>query len=329
MGIHGGVSEQMSRSYWVAIVAVIGLVFAGPVEGRTVGHGERCSLTATELAKDPNNGKLPTMRMSVEHDIQSIAGSLQTISQKPASPYEKRNAEAQERVAWWTPWFWGIAVLEALVTLAGVVLVYRTLKYTGRTAAYQKIATRAALAAARDSKRAADAAEKAIKVNRDIGRAQVRAYLGLDVVSGDVAIGKPIKFQVRITNHGQSPASEIAIASCVVVRSPNWGWDDNEKMPGGQIPCVTLHPNGFFDVFPDVFPPVVLTDQMTAALRGNQSCVFCRVIVVFKDVFKSNWEARFSFEFSGDDCFGSGKPRISSRGNCVKRINDGATTGHT
>ncbi|WP_344185384.1 hypothetical protein, partial [Microbacterium flavum] len=193
--------------------------------------------------KPPANNATQTSPSSLAPDLKRIAGALEAEARKPPSDYERRNVEAQEMVAAWTPWIAIVATLEMFITAAGVILVGFTLYHTKRAAD-------ASRDAADEAKRASNAAEKSIKVARDVGRAQVRAYLGFDVISGDIAPGRPIKFHVRATNHGQSPAIDVAIASCVVVRQLNWEWEDEEKIPEGQFPRITIHPNGFYDTFP-------------------------------------------------------------------------------
>lgn len=193
-----------------------------------------------------------------------------------------------------------------------------TLDHARRDSKRQSDEMQASIAAAQQS---ADAAKKAIKVTRDIGRTQARAYLGFDVVYGAVVAGKPIRFQVRIKNHGISPANEAAIASSVVVRGKHWEWGDEVYQPlPDSRPSITIHPSGHYDIFPDMDPPQIMTEHIISMLRAEEACVFCRVTAIFMDEFRQNWEVGFFFEFSGEDCFRHGKPRISAKGNYKNRI---------
>jgi hypothetical protein len=113
------------------VIAVIGLVLSGPVEGNGIGHAGSGNPAVTDAANKPNGDLQPSASAA---DVQRIASALEAISQKPPSADEKRNADAEEWVAWWTPWIIGIAFLEILITAGGVVLVGFTLHHTKRAA---------------------------------------------------------------------------------------------------------------------------------------------------------------------------------------------------
>ncbi|HOY79521.1 MAG TPA: hypothetical protein PLN33_17015 [Hyphomonadaceae bacterium] len=86
-----------------------------------------------------------------------------------------------------------------------------------------------------ESKRAAKAAEEAVNVSRDIGRAQTRAYLSIAdakaqriiVLNDDLeTFSAGILATLKIANSGQSPAREIvATVSYSCMKDSDEGWD--------------------------------------------------------------------------------------------------------
>ena len=160
--------------------------------------------------------------------------------------------QSMKRAAWWS--FFAVAL--------GTVLLIWTLSLT------------------RQANRAAQAA---VDVTREIGEAQTRPYLGFNVVSGEVQVGKPLKFHVEITNHGSSPAFEVAVASNAVIRRSNWTWDDEESPVTGKRPSTYMHPKGSFTVFVGTDPPSPLSDEHVRVLRSGDSSVHASVIVFFEE----------------------------------------------
>ena len=204
----------------------------------------------------------------------------------------ERDLTAQQEMARWSLYMLITSALTITITAIGVYYVRDTLLVT-RTAMLD---------------------------TRQIGEAQVRAYLGFEVISGDVAAGKQLKFQVRITNHGQSPAQAVAVASNTMIRSKNWERQSEDGgVISGEYPSVTIHPSGFYDVFTDMDPPIHLSAEVIFNLKDDKSCVFASVLVFYQDVFEIKWESQFCFEFSGTECFQSGKVRISNQGNYTQK----------
>ncbi len=50
-------------------------------------------------------------------------------------------------------------------------------------------------------------------------------------------------------------------------------------------------------------------------LRADRSAVFFSGVVFYDDVFGDRHETHFRYEFSGEECFRTGKLRISKEGN--------------
>ena len=103
-------------------------------------------------------------------------------------------------MAFWAMAMFFAALLGTILTGAGVFLIWRTLEATKRAAV-------AAEGAVTEAKNATKAAQEAVNVTRDIGRAQVRAYVTIKSAAiyfgGDD--GGPF-IQIVAANSGQSPA---------------------------------------------------------------------------------------------------------------------------
>ncbi len=167
---------RMRRLYIVAI----GIALSGSVHAQTVGQSASGNTSASNSQTKPAQNAPPVIPATVQSDISRIAGALETASGKPETVDEKNNAIAQVEIAWWTPWIFGAASFEALITAIGVGLVGFTLYYT---------------------KRAAEAAERAVKVTRNVGRAEVRAYVQISRTSYD-----PDGMAFHVKNFGSTPA---------------------------------------------------------------------------------------------------------------------------
>jgi len=107
-------------------------------------------------------------------------------------PYEKSteyyDLKAQQEMARW-------ALLMLAVTAVGVLYVAVTLK---------------------EAASATLAAQDAVRVTREMGEAQTRAYLGIETIQfTDFATGKIPKCVCVLKNFGQSPASEVQYTSAL------------------------------------------------------------------------------------------------------------------
>jgi hypothetical protein len=284
----------MSRSYWLPIIAAIGLALAWPVEGNAVGRHGGSSANSTNTSKDSLQ---PTISAAVKGDVDRIAGALEAINKKPASPDEKRNADAQESVAWWTPWFLGVAFLEMLITATGVVLVYGTLRYSRRLFEDQKLATKAAQ----------DAVETS--------RAQVRAYLTIDsanfnvvaVVGGEDGDKSHPIIKIMVVNSGQTPAKNFVWAPTIQYiytdffgpkaganpisreRTVAFDW---QSRPGKVIPAEK-------SVGDSLFVPEMSVSQFVAGLDEEAEHIMVRVRIEFEYLDAFNEKTHEDIYFGG------------------------------
>lgn len=213
----------MFKSRWLQYVA-FGLViaFACPVTGQDASQ-ER-----------PNQQEKSAGKTEPEtaHDTAAApkpAAVNPTIT-KPTSPEhvankkKPENGKAQEPLPWYmdrgiwgfagdtiAQWIMSIAGIAATgVSIAALILIAKTLDATREAAEY----TGKAVKVAEDANAAA---RDAVGVTREIGQAQIRAYMSIP----ECNIGMPnppnITFHFWMKNSGQSPARNVGLRICLQI----------------------------------------------------------------------------------------------------------------
>lgn len=222
----------MSRSYWLPIIAAVGLILAfGTIPlwlavEQCRYSGPNSQIYAAQRTTKPKAAHPDPMGLSIQRNLQRIANALDAANEKPPSEYEKRNAQSQEYMACWTPWIFRVALAEMLITLTGVVLVVFTLKYTRDLFEDQRIATQAAK----------DAVETS--------RAEVAAYVTITeamvyhatVVAPAQMYGQLLtNVKIRASNSGQTPARTFRWSPTLqyLAFDPET-WDQASKIVGRQ-----------------------------------------------------------------------------------------------
>lgn len=130
-----------------------------------------------------------------------IAEQRNQASQGPAS-HEVRDLHAQEKMAMWAFWMFVATAATVALTFAALLAILRTLHHTKRAAD-------AAVDMVTEAKATSAAAEATIGVTREIGQAQVRAYLSIKAARAYVDEKDGIVFDVTVENSGQSPAKGV------------------------------------------------------------------------------------------------------------------------
>jgi hypothetical protein len=161
------------------------------------------------------------------------------------------------------------AIIGAWLTASGLVLLLLTLLYTRRTL--------------EESSRAAKAAEDAVEVTREIGRAEVRAYLSLKEFHIRFDSSGTISFKPIIENNGNSPA--IDVETCIKVT----GFGGNDTGPWMlSIPTNDIVAKGIGDT-----DTQYTTDQVKLGLPLLG--VWIEALAIGYDVFDIEVENRSSF----------------------------------
>lgn len=127
--------------------------------------------------------------------------------QKQSQDY--RDLHAQERMARWAFWMLVVAAAGTAVAGYGLVLIKRTWIETKRTA----------------------------DITREMGQAQVRAYLSIDTIKASASVGETevrLSFDVAVKNCGQSPARGVFL---VVDEHRNTDGEPYFRVMFGDIPA--------------------------------------------------------------------------------------------
>lgn len=123
----------------------------------------------------------------IEAAIRDLITEEDKIATEAKESRENRDLEAQEGMAKWAEWMFYATIATVVLTLIALFAIVRTLHHT---------------------RRAADSAELMARETREIGQAQVRAYLGYEDVKISIDGGKVI-LHATLKNSGNSPASRV------------------------------------------------------------------------------------------------------------------------
>jgi hypothetical protein len=262
-------------------VAAIGISLAGSVQAQTVGHRSSNS-SATQSQAKPQTDASPAISVAVQNNIQRIAGALESANKKPPSETDERNAKAQERVANWTPWLFGVALLEAIITAGGVYLVYRTL-----------FATRQAV---RHAERAADAAERALTASRISSEKQLRAYIRFALDMSNPGVFAPnVRLIVNANNENCGLTPAVRVRSAGEVNILPWPPPDPFPEPFDDDGAVfTLYPNLRFPWITPIYSQRAFTQaEIAEAVDGKTKRLYLFGWIKYFDVFGKEHFTKF------------------------------------
>ncbi len=207
----------MPRSYWLPVIAVVGLALASSVGANPIAAHDHLNGNASQSQQQvaaKYQGVAQPSPPIAETDIERLASALKAANANPyASAEQKRASEylqtQRDMVKWAGRMFW-VGLVEAAITFLGVILVGFTLNHTKRAAD-------AANVSAKHARRSANAAWKSVKVTREIGQKQIRAYLSCEGATFTVQ-DQWLECHPLIKNYGQSPASKIKLVMSVSLR---------------------------------------------------------------------------------------------------------------
>lgn len=131
------------------------------------------------------------------------------------------------------------------------------------------------------------AAFKANKITREIGQAQVRAYLAIRITPPDIFNGQT-DFKFKIENTGQSPATNVRyIAGIEMLDHPLLPTQSDfvHFDPRDRIPINTIPANGHIDASAHIDPPLTRNDIDTAKRNGDRR-PYLIVRAFYTDVFR-------------------------------------------
>ena len=215
----------MFNRYWVAAIALGVAVHTVPLyaqegaqpalQGEPKAPGQNGSGAAPSTEQPTPEDRSATELLTGIEGIEAAIRELITEGDKVASEQQRdrddADLRAQQSMAVWAFWMFIASGLGVLLTGVGVYLIWRTLIYTRDAASH-------AGEAVVEAKSATKAAQDAVDVTREIGEAQVRAYLLCRSARYRINKGG-LSATLELANAGQSPASDVAIIGTAHVHS--------------------------------------------------------------------------------------------------------------
>lgn len=182
--------------------------------------------------------------------------------------YEKKantdkDLEAQQDMAFWAQAVFWLTAIGAAISAFGIYFVWLSLRQT----------------------------RQAISTDREVGHAQVRAYLTIESETPIISPGKVPLHEFQIKNTGQSPAYSVAyIAGFLVLPKPlPPGRRHLGSIAGGQeMPNMALGSNASMTV-EGVGPDLLSHQEYSDVVAGRQGLYFF-ARVFYKDVFQQEHE---------------------------------------
>jgi hypothetical protein len=173
---------------------------------------------------------------------------------------DAKDLEAQQQMAFWACLMFVASVIQAVGLAITVVFAYFT---------------------ARDGRRAAIAATKAVDLASVTARQQLRAYVGVERCSFELGAGNVPKFEVVLRNAGQTPAIGMIARVSVVLRRI----DKDLEMPA--LSYSELNPQ---EVLPGRSMPLtirggVISGQNLTVFKTGKQLFFMRVACKYVDAF--------------------------------------------
>lgn len=183
----------------------------------------------------------------VESSVRNIVSSGDSEKDKRQEQREVADLQAQEDMALWAERMFWASVSSIILTLLGLILIWRTMIYTKRAAEY-------AGEAVREARSAAEAAENSVRLMRKTSYLELRAYLSVEpdgiyqLIGNHDSIGR-----VCIRNVGRLPAKNVAVR---VHMTHHDGRDisPSDRASKDDIKR-TIHPGAFMHQGSDIYLP--------------------------------------------------------------------------
>jgi hypothetical protein len=182
------------------------------------------------------------------------------------SSYEQQkdvnaDAEAQQDMAFWAKYTFWITVVGLFLSFVGLIALFISLRQTRQT----------------------------ISNDREVGHAQVRAYLSIEPqISGDIEVGKIAKCTIKITNTGQSPAYDVIYLAGSFVDEHPWQERDIDiftPVPGQIKPGTSVAAGSYIEAEANT-PSELTPDEVRSIMNEGDRRLYMACIVFYNDVFK-------------------------------------------
>lgn len=173
-----------------------------------------------------------------------------------------RDLQAQQSMAYWSFWTFVVTAIGVPIAIAGVAAVLFALRQT----------------------------RQAISTDREVGHAQVRAYIGFEIAKPPAfGPGDKPAASFKLINTGQSPANKIRHLTMIEILDhplPKNQGSLVEPAPGQSIPRVTIRAGGEITIDAEADHPIT-RDEIDELVRGGNRRLYLVSKVIYEDVFKS------------------------------------------
>jgi len=170
--------------------------------------------------------------------------------------------------------------VSAGATCLGVVLVAATLYFTHRTLNEAKAAT--------------EAANRTVLATREIGRAQVRAYLVVRAVRTSQWMANSLTVTPTISNEGQSPAKNIRVSARLAFRPVNEEVVyENEEIMKDYLSMAPQQPGPEQEF-------LWMLQTLSTTHRNGNGTLFIQFKINYEDVIVSDDPHEEKWNFEGD-----------------------------
>lgn len=257
-----------------------------------------------------NAGQQQTAPADITPALEAIEGPKSDLIADEGADERQRqehreiaDLQAQQDMAVWAKLMTWATWVGVFLTAVALLLIWRTLHHT-------RVASQAAVAAVIE-------AEKTVEITRQIGMAQVRAYVAIiNAVIHEFAVGKVPFVRVQIKNGGQSPAYGLRAKSQLKIAIPHNAMKIGFGMLNSNRQSVaTLNSNATVAI--ELRFGKVLDHTMLERIKTGQEVIVVGVYVSCRDVFgrRRRTIAKMDLDINSITNDGKGDFRACHKGN--------------
>jgi len=207
---------------------------------------------------------------------------------------------AYEAATWGrrTGWFTGLGLIIGAVTMGAAICAALFAK---EAADHTKTSADHAATMAGEAIKSTAAVEGANDLARMLTAHQTRAYVAVEANAGVILeVGKAIRVNLILKNHGNTPALNHAVFSRLIIREAEW--DEVEPSPPeGKRPSGILFPSQTFQLWSQCMPETHrATRDNIDVVKLHGACIFVRGCVLYDDVFGDSHTTNFAFEMDAE-----------------------------
>lgn len=271
-GISRTISSIILQVVAVYFIAVAGLGIWSGYDGKREAYHQEKQRADREQDQASRNiaAKCSVPDAPVDIVTECLAAEMEAYQDRQNTD---QDLQAQQDMAYWAFLMFVASALSLPVSIGGLLLLLRSLRQT----------------------------ERAISTDREVGHAQVRAYVSIEPsVIGEIKVGGIIEGDLKFSNTGQSPAYKVRYVARIFIEDESFSETESdiiaaipdENKLGSIIPA-----NGSIEG--DAASDAPLTrDDIEAVMVSGSKRVYLVCVVTYHDVFgleKGSSERRTRF----------------------------------